>query len=107
MSLLVKHFVKNSKTLEKLQSSALAEQEKMKLAEIIVLIYHQKLLNRFLDNLEEEDRRMFLELLAGEKSLETVEFLHWKIEKIENLVEFALLEVEQELIADIEILERL
>lgn len=107
MSLLVKYFVKNSKPLQKLQVSSLSQREKTRLVEIIILIYHQKLLNRFLDNLEEADKRLFLELLASQKSLETVEFLHSKIERIENLVELAILEVEQELIEDLEQLERL
>lgn len=107
MSIIVKHFVKKSKTLESLQKSKLEETEKAKLAEIIVLIYHQKLLNRFLDNLNEDDKRILLEMLSQERSAESVDFLHEKIEKIESVVELALLETEDELALDLEELERL
>lgn len=106
MSILVKHFVKKSLAIEKLNSSTLSQVEKEKLTSVLVLIYHQKLLNRLLDYLEEEDKQNFLQLLAAEKSLETVEFLHQKIERLEDIVEVALIEIEQELLIELAELER-
>ncbi len=101
MSRLVKHFVKNPKVLVKIETLDLTKGEKNKLTDLAILLYHQKLLNRLLDYLEEEDRKVFLELLVTAEEDRYLEFLHEKITNLEAVVEVAILQIEEQIEADL------
>lgn len=101
MSRLVKNLVKNPKVLVEIQSLELSKKEKEKLTELASLLYHQKLLNRVLDYLEEEDKKIFLEMLVSENDDKYLLFLHERIENLENIVEVAVLEIEEQISKDL------
>jgi len=102
MSLLVKHFVTNPKILVTIEALSLSPEEKDKLTEIATLVYHQKLLNKFLDHLAEEDKRTFVEKVLADPKEDSLNFLHEKIENIERVVEEAIFEIEEKLLEEIE-----
>ncbi|HEY4694487.1 MAG TPA: hypothetical protein VIH52_00820 [Candidatus Nanoarchaeia archaeon] len=102
MSLLVKHFVAEPKAIIALQTLELSSEERQKLAEAITLLYHQKLLNRFLEVLSEVDRKIFMEAFLDGTQERSFEFLHEKINNIELVVEEALKEIEEQILADFE-----
>jgi hypothetical protein len=102
MSLLVKHFVARPKAIEALERLEVSSEEKQQLAEMITLIYHQKLLNRFLEALSEEDKRLFMETFLGSYQEKSFTFLREKIVNIESIVEIALAEIEQKILEDFE-----
>ncbi len=101
MSILVKHFVLEPKVLLTISELRLEKDEKEKLTEIALLVYHQKLLNKFLDKLAEADKRIFMEKLLSGPQEESIEFLHEKIVGIEKVVDEAIFEIETILLADI------
>jgi len=101
MSLLVKHFVANPKVLFYINDLELSEEEKSKLIELTTLLYHQKLLNKFLDRLEQEDKKIFMEKILVESQESSLDFLHEKIEDIEKVVEEAIFEIEEKLMKEI------
>lgn len=59
MSLLVKHFIGQPKLLLEVKDLGLEASEREELEGLITLLYHQKLLNRLLEYLEESDKRIF------------------------------------------------
>ncbi len=101
MSKLVRHLVKNPKVLIEIQNLKISKQEKEKLTEMAILIYHQKLLNRILDYLEEQDKELFLELFFSGEDQTYLQFLHEKIMDLENIIEVAILEIEGQILTDI------
>ena len=80
MSVLVEHFVKEPKIFIEIEKFNLGKEESERLTQLVTLLYHQKLLNRFLDYLEEEDKKVFLELVVAGTNENYLEFLHQKIE---------------------------
>lgn len=105
MSLLVKHFIATPKAIEVLVNLNLNQNEKQELAETTLLIYHQQLLNKFLEILEQEDRKIFMDNLLSEDQEKAFEFLHEKIQGIEQVVEQAVAEIEEKLLNDFALLE--
>ncbi len=105
MSILVKHFVTNPRVLINIGELSLEQAEKDRLTEIATLIYHQKLLNKFLDNLAEEDKKIFIEKVLTDPKEDSLNFLHEKIDGIERVVEEAIFEIEEKLLEDIKALE--
>ena len=101
MSILVKHFVTNPRVLIDIEELSLQQEEKNKLTEIATLIYHQKLMNKFLDKLAEEDKKIFIEKVLANPKEDSLNFLHEKIENIEKVVEEAVFEIEEKLLEDI------
>lgn len=104
MSILVRHFITNPRVLVDIEELSLQEEEKNKLTEIATLIYHQKLLNKFLDKLDEEDKKIFIEKVLTDPKEDSLNFLHEKIEDIEKVVEEAVFEIEEKLLEDIKTL---
>jgi hypothetical protein len=102
LSALVKRYVKNPKVLLRIQNLDITPLEKEKLTEVIGLIYHQKLLNELLLRLDEESKRLFLEKHFSENQNEALSFLEEQIEDIEDVVEKALIEIEEKLLEDLE-----
>lgn len=102
MSLLVKHFVKEPKILVQITSLEISEAEKQKLTESIILLYHQQLLNKFLEKLDETSKKAFLELHLSASHEETISFLQEKIDGIENIVERAIEEIDNKIAQDLE-----
>ncbi len=101
MSILVKHFVTNPRVLMDIEGLSLDQEEKNKLTEIATLIYHQKLLNKFLDELIEEDKKIFIDKVLTDSKEDSLNFLYEKIENIEKVVEKAIFEIETKLLEDI------
>ena len=102
MSILVKEFIKNPKAFVLLDSLELEKDEKAKAKDLLTMIYHQQLLNRLLEELSEENKQLFFEKhLTGEEG-EAITFLRQKIEKIENVVEKALSEIDEKIIQDLD-----
>ncbi len=56
MSILVKHFIENPKAIVALEEFSLTKAEKEKLTQAVILLYHQKLLSKFLEKLEKTDK---------------------------------------------------
>ncbi len=102
MSLLVKHFVGRPKILLEIESLGLDDSGKKELENLITLLYHQKLLNCFLEYLAEEDKKIFMELVVSGTNEVYLEFLHQKIEKIEEIVESAVVEIEKQIVEHLE-----
>lgn len=105
MSLLVKHFVKEPKILVKVHSLTITDEEKQKLTESIVLLYHQQLLNRFLDKLDEVGKKAFLDLHLSSSHEETIGFITQRIENIEAVVQEAIFEIDEKIVEDLQSLE--
>lgn len=105
MSILVKHFIKEPKIYLEIEKLGLTSEEKFSLTQSVTLLYHQKLLNKLLEYLEEEDKKIFLELLivGGEENY--LEFLHQKIMNLEEIVKNAVEEIEKHLLKDFRSLE--
>lgn len=101
MSRLVKHFVKQPKIYLEIDKLTLGVAERNKLTELVTLLYHQKLLNKFLEYLEEEDKKIFLELLVVGSDANYLEFLHQRIVNLEQVVEGAIIEIEQQIMEDL------
>lgn len=102
MSLLVSHFVGKPKILLEIEKLDFEEHEENRLTELVTLLYHQKLLNRFLDNLIEEDKKIFLELMMTNTNEVYLQFLHQKIANLEEIVSSAVDEVEKQIQQDLE-----
>lgn len=100
MSILVKHFIVNPKAITKVFELSVSEEEKQKLTETIILLYHQKLLTVFLENLVENDKKLFLESLLTDSHEETISLLRNKIENIEKVVEESIYDLEEKLLKD-------
>ncbi len=103
MSILVKHFVNNPRVVLVINKLTLTEDEKVKLTETVVLLYHQKLLSTFLDKLVEEDKRLFMDKLLQESQTDAINLLREKIINIEEVVSEAILELEEQILNDLEI----
>ena len=101
MSILVKHFIKEPKIFIEINKLKVEESEKVKLTEMVTLLYHQKLLNKVLEYLEEKDKQVFLELLIVGTGENYLEFLHQKITNLEEVVKEAIIVIEQQLMEDI------
>lgn len=101
MSVLVRHLVKNPKILLEIKKLNLAEYEENELMQMVTLLYHQKLLNRLLEFLEEEDKKIFLELLISTTEQNYLEFLHLRIANLEQIVEQAIIEIEEQISTDL------
>lgn len=102
MSVIVRHFVKEPKVLIHIESLDLSQAEKDHLQEMAILLYHQKLLNRFLEYLQEEDKKVFLEMVLNRLDENYLEFLHQRIENLEAVVSTAIVEIEQQILEDID-----
>lgn len=102
MSILVKHFVNNPRVVLAINELTLTEEEKVKLTETVVLLYHQKLLSKFLEKLVEEDRRLLMDKLLQESQTEAISLLREKIINIEDVVNEAILELEEQILNDLE-----
>ncbi len=100
MSILVKNFVNSPKAVIAVNNLDLSESEKTKLTETIILLYHQKLLTIFLEKLIEEDRQLFLEALLSDSQTEAIALLRAKILDIEDVVEAAIIELEEQILND-------
>lgn len=100
MSILVKNFVNNPKVIVAISNLDLSDQEKIKLTETVVLLYHQKLLTKFLEKLVEEDKKLFMEVLLGSSQTAAISFLREKIGGIEKVVEEAIFELEEQILVD-------
>ncbi len=100
MSILVRHFIKEPKIFIEIGKLDVEEQEKVKLTEIVTLLYHQKLLNRVLEYLEEKDKQVFLELLVIGTGENYLEFLHQKIANLEEIVKEAIVGIEEQIMED-------
>ncbi len=100
MSILVKNFVKNPRVVIAINKLEVSDQEKIKLTETVVLLYHQKLLTLFLEKLVEADKKLFMEALLGNSQTEAIRFLREKIEGIEKVVEAAIFELEEQILID-------
>lgn len=100
MSTLVKHFIKNPKIYLEIQKFELEQSEKNNLTDLVTLLYHQKLLNKFLEQLEEEDKKVFLELVLLSSDENYLEFLHQKIVNLEEVVVEAIGEIEEQILED-------
>src|SRR3990167_1433599 len=101
MSILVRHFLKESKIFIEIENLGVEEGEKIKLTEMVTLLYHQKLLNKVLEYLEEKDKQVFLELLLVGTGENYLEFLHQKISNLEEIVKEAIIIIEQQIMEDI------
>lgn len=101
MSIIVRHFVKDPKAFTALGQLKLEESEKEKLTQVITLLYHQKLLNRFLEKLQEEDKRLLIESVMSENHDTTIAFLREKIEDIEQVVSESIIEIEDQVLSDL------
>lgn len=100
MSILVKHFVESPKAILALEEFTLTIEEKEKLIETVTLLYHQKLLSKFLEKLENTDKELFLEAFLSDSQEKSINFLRQKIANIETVVEEALLEIEEQILND-------
>lgn len=100
MSILVKHFVINPRAVSKVLELEVSQLEKQKLTEAVVLLYHQKLLTIFLENLVEADKKLFLELLLNNSQKETISLLREKIANIEQVVQDSIVELEEQILKD-------
>ena len=58
-------------------------------------------MNKFLDKLAEEDKKIFIEKVLANPKEDSLNFLHEKIENIEKVVEEAVFEIEGKLLEDI------
>lgn len=73
--------------LEQLHSLELSEEEKVHLAALIDSSLHHTILDEVLNNLNEEDKKLFLKLLAKEEEHEKImEFLNNKVENVEDKI---------------------
>ena len=100
MSILVRHFLKESKIFIEIEKLDVEEHEKNKLTEMVTLLYHQKLLNKVLEYLQEKDKQVFLELLVVGTGENYLEFLHQKIANLEEVVREAIVGIEEQIIED-------
>lgn len=100
MSFLVKHFVINPKAIIALEEFDLNEEEKIKLTDAVILLYHQKLLTKFLEKLEKTDKELFLESFMNEPQEKAISFLRERITDIEAVVEEAIAEIEEQILND-------
>ena len=101
MSILVRHFIKEPKIFLEIEKLDVEKHEKSKLIEMVTLLYHQKLLNKVLEYLEEKDKQVFLELLLVGTGENYLEFLHQKIANLEEVVEEAIIVIEQQIMEDL------
>ena len=101
MSILVKHFVNNPKVVLEINELPLSEEEKIKLTETVILLYHQNLLSKFLEKLEAEDKKLLLEKLLQDSQTEAITFLREKIMNIESVVSDAIVELEEQILNDL------
>lgn len=101
MSILVKHFVNNPRVVLAINDLTLSEEEKVKLTETVVLLYHQKLLSKFLEKLVEEDKRLLMEKLLQESATDVINLLREKIIDIEGVVNEAILELDDQILNDL------
>ena|SRR3989344_261773 len=101
MSVLVEHFVKEPKIFIEIEKFNLGKEESERLTQLVTLLYHQKLLNRFLDYLEEEDKKVFLELVVAGTNENYLEFLHQKIGNLEEVVVSAITDIESQIMEDL------
>ncbi len=106
MSKLVKHFIKEPKVLIRVRALDISDEESSRLVELVTLLYHQKLLNQFLEHLEEEDKKIFLELVIAETDGNYLEFLHQRISNLEEIVEKAMLEIDDQISQDLDEIEK-
>lgn len=100
MSILVKSFISNPRVVGTINELDISQTEKVKLTEAMVLLYHQKLLTKFLEKLVEEDRKLFMEQLLVGSQEKAIDFLREKIIDIEIVVEEAIFELEEQILAD-------
>lgn len=103
MSILVRHFVKKPKIYLEIEKLDLDVAEKNNLTETVTLLYHQNLLNKLLEYLEETDKKIFLELLIVGGESNYLEFLRQKIHNLETIVEYAVSEIEDKLYEDLKL----
>lgn len=80
----------------------LSEEERAEILNIVEEIYLHKLVDRVLRELEEEEeKRIFLKILAAEAQLELTQFLKEKVEDIEEKLREEVKNLTEELILEI------
>jgi len=102
MSILVKHFVNNPRIVLEIDKLSLSEEEKIRLTETIILLYHQKLLGKFLEYLEADDKKLLMHTLLQDSQSEAINLLREKIANIEEVVNDAIDELEEQILKDLE-----
>ena len=96
------HLVNIDSLVSDLDTLDLTEKQKKELLEIAHLHMHQTIIDEVLSQLSEEDKKVFLELLASGEDKKIWKHLNEKVEKIEDKISLAAKQVEKELKADVD-----
>ena len=87
MSYFYSQIISIESIIEELHDMDLSEQERMHLAALVDSSIHHAIIDEVLSQLNDEDKKLFLKLLAEEKSHEKIsEFLDSKIDNIKDKI---------------------
>lgn len=95
------HLIKIESVLMELETLDLTDKEKMHLAQLIDSNLHSTVLDAILSELDEDDKKIFLEHLNKHKHDEIWKLLNSKVDKIEDKIKKAADELTDELHKDI------
>lgn len=95
------HLINIDSLALELEELEFSKDEKKELIELAHVHIHQMITDAILSELKEEDKRKFLELLAGGEDEKIWEHLNTKVEKIEDKIKAASEQVKKELTQDI------
>lgn len=108
MKLFYQRFIKIDGLLEELDSLELSPDEKVHLTTLIDDSLYNLVLDQILSNLQTEDKKLFLKLIAEDKSHEKlVDFLQGKVDNIEAQLQKATEQLIKELHKDVKEVKRL
>lgn len=106
MSILIETFFNKDNITVELENLNMEKREKEQILKIADELAEYKFLNAILEKLEEEDKELFLERMHGGTPEAVAEFLHERIEDIEEILKENALGLELEIIEDIQSLQR-
>ena len=106
MKKLQKHFYSNLIDLDSLESDldllTLSKSEKDELLELVHVHVHQTVMGAILNELNDGDKKRFLELMAEGRDEKIWEHLNNKVEKIEDKIKMAADQIKVEMKKDVE-----
>lgn len=106
MNILIETFFKKDNIIVELENLNMEKREKEKILKITDELAEYKFLNAILEKLEEEDKELFLARMHGGTPEAVAEFLHERIEGVEEILKENSRALELEIIEDIRSLER-
>ena len=101
MSFLIKTFFNKENIIVEINSLDVENHEREKLLKMTDELAEHRFLNAVLDNLKEKDKEIFLDYLHGGTPEIVAEFLHRRIEGIEEILKEHGKALEYEIIGDI------